>query len=59
MATHIAYSDECSYNIGRFRSIAIVTFELGSDLSLGQAGRNLLRESEVREFIQQRLQQAR
>ena len=59
MATHIAYSDECSYNIGRFRSIAIVSLETGSGSSFGQTLRELLEESGVREFKWQRLRQAR
>ena len=59
MATHIAYSDECSYNIGRFRSIAIVSLETGSGSSFGQTLRELLDESGVREFKWQRLRQAR
>lgn len=59
MATHVAYGDECSYNIGRFRSIAIVTLKVGSNCSFGQAVRDLLDGSGVREFKWQRLRQAR
>lgn len=59
MVTHVAYSDECSYNIGRYRSIAMVTLDAASAGIFSQAVRSLLNESAVREFKWQRLRQAR
>jgi hypothetical protein len=49
MATHTVYRDGCSYNVGRFRSIAVVSLETGSGLSSKVASRRRSNDEAVKE----------
>lgn len=58
-ATHVAYSDETSYNVGRFRGIGLVTARREEALALtGEFGR-LLRDGDISELKWERLRGAR
>ena len=48
--THVAFSDESNWNVGRFRSLALVSATLGSLEELEGEIRQLLARSNVREF---------
>lgn len=57
--THVAYGDESLYNIGRYRSIGVVSLPMSVDACVTDTLRTLLVESGLREFKFQNLRQAR
>jgi len=57
--THIAYSDE-SYQTGsRYRSIAVITLDTVNENAITLSFRDILQESNIREFKWEKLRQAR
>lgn len=59
MATHVGFSDESHWNLGRFRSLGLVTMPIGCVDTLQGELRGLLNDSKVREFSWQALDGAR
>lgn len=57
--THVAYTDETQYNVGRFRGIALITLRREDKDRLSSELNRLLKESEVSEFKWEKLASAR
>jgi YD repeat-containing protein len=57
--THIIFADECHYNIGRYRGIAVVSMGLADMLRLGEELRTIISSSAIREFKWEQLRNAR
>jgi hypothetical protein len=57
--SHIAYTDETRYNVGRFRGIALITLKREDKDWLSSDLHRLLKESEVSEFKWEKLASAR
>ncbi len=57
--THVGYSDESNWNVGRFRSLALVTTKVDTASILEKQLAELLRESDVREFKWKKLKDAK
>lgn len=57
--THVGFSDESHWNVGRFRSLGLVTASVGCVDSFEGELRRLLSESNVQEFSWQALDSAR
>lgn len=58
-ATHVGFSDESHWNVGRFRSLGLVTTSIGCLGAFEGELRRLLNESNVQEFSWQALDSAR
>ncbi len=57
--THIGFSDESNWNVGRFRSLSLVTIPVEGLVSLSEELCELLNQSDIREFKWKRLRGAR
>ncbi|MEP7356771.1 MAG: DUF3800 domain-containing protein [Anaerolineales bacterium] len=58
-ASHVAFSDETRFNVGRYRAIALVTVERGWLAAISAEVRRLLAEAGVAELKWQKLRTAR
>jgi hypothetical protein len=56
---HVAYSDEASYNVGRFRGVAAVSLRVEHEAQIAADIQRLLAESSVRELAWKKLTSAR
>ncbi len=57
--THVGFADESNWNVGRFRSLGLVTLSVEHVDSFENDLRSLLEESDIREFKWKRLGGAR
>lgn len=57
--THIAYADESSHNIGRYRGIALVTISVADAEKANPTLERILKESSIKEFKWAKLRSAR
>ena len=57
--SHVAFSDETRFNVGRYRAIAVVTVERGLETLVGGEVRGLLMAAGVGELKWQKLRTAR
>src|SRR5438105_9491005 len=58
-SSHLAFSDETRFNVGRYRAIALVTVERGWLTAISAEVRALLAEAGVAELKWQKLRTAR
>ena len=57
--SHVAYSDESNWNKGRYRSLALITSDQRTNVSVDTHLRQILKESSVKEFMWKRFDNAR
>jgi len=57
--SHCAFSDESSYNVGRFRAIGMISFPMSSLQELDKDIQEILEESNIREFKWKKLKSAK
>lgn len=58
-ASHVAYSDESNWNKGRYRSLALITSDHRTSVSVDTHLRQALKESSIKEFMWKRFDSAR
>ena len=57
--THVAYADETSYNVGRYRGLCVVSTQKKYEKELDQALRRILCDSNISEFKWEKLRTAK